>query len=164
MDYKQLDQANALKEKIEMTKKFRRALNECRNHHAPTENRLTNIEIKGYRCSITSVTYEKILDVLDDEIDRYENEFANFLSVTDEAKDNHTLYEDAVKHLAQLAINLQEEYNVPMQLVINHIACGIAQDKNPDTIIDNIKNKRDITDESPIANVIMNKVNSIKNE
>lgn len=81
-----------------------------------------------------------------------------------EQADNHTLYEDAVKLLAQLAINLQEEYDVPMQLVINHIVCGIAQDKNPDTIIDNIKNKRDITDESPITNVIMNKVNSIKNE
>lgn len=158
MNYNQLNKANALYEKVKMTQKFQKAFMECKDCRI-VSNELAYLEINGCRYSVTSTTYEKMICLLDNEVNRYEKEFDNYLSVEDEVKDNHALYNDSIEQLAQLAINLQLEYKVPMQLITNHIAYGIAHNETSDTIIDNIKNKRDITDVSPIANVIMNKVN-----
>lgn len=152
MNYKQLSEANALKERIEITKNFRRVLNECRNHHTPTENRIVNIEINGHKYSVTSITYEKILDVLDDEIDRYETDFANYLKpVPVKEKTDDDLYSDAMSNLAQLAINLKDKHEESsMASIIYSIALGIAGDKKLDRIESIVEKNANINLDDPL--------------
>lgn len=144
MNYKQLQKANALHEKIEMTKKFQNVLDKCKSHHTPSEDRLVFLEINGQKQCISSITYEKIMDVIDDERSRYEKEFENFLSTNGEAKNNKQLYEEGASNLAQLALNLQQEHNAPIQTIIDNIAYALANNNNINTLVDNIKNETEI--------------------
>lgn len=146
MNYKQLQKANALHEKIEMTKKFQNVLDKCKSHHTPSEERLVFIEINGQKQCISSVTYEKIMDVIDDERSRYEKEFEDFLSTPIEIyhRDNKKLYKEGARHLVQLALNIQEEYGASLEEIVNNIAYALAKDKTSEYIIENIKNKTDI--------------------
>lgn len=144
MNYKELQKANALYEKIEMTKKFQNVLDKCKVHHSPSEDRLVFLEINGQKQCISSITYEKIMDVIDDERSRYEKEFENFLSTNDEVKNNKQLYEEGASNLAQLALNLQQEYGAPIQTIIDNIAYVLANNSNVNTLVDNIKNKTEI--------------------
>lgn len=131
-----LEKATELDKKIEHTKNFKKALNSCRNHHGASEDKYVSIEINSHKQYISSVTYEKIVDLLDDEIARYENQFYNYLRPVDVSeKTDDELYTDAMSNLAQLAMNLKEKYNeTQIKNIINSIALGIAGDKSLDKI------------------------------
>ena len=144
MNKSQLEKANALNEKVEMIKSFRKTMDRLKNHPLVSEDNYINIDINGVRERITSFTYSKIMNLIDEEVDRYEDLFKSYLSVNTELKTNNDLYEDAIKHLAQLAVNLQGEYEVPIQLIINNIAYGLVENKKTDDIINNVKNNKEI--------------------
>lgn len=144
MNKSQLEKANALNEKVEMIKSFRKTMDRLKNHPLVSEDNYINIDINGVRERITSFTYSKIMNLIDEEVDRYEDLFKSYLSVNTELKTNNDLYEDAIKYLAQLAVNLQGEYEVPIQLIINNIAYGLVENKKTDDIINNVKNNKEI--------------------
>lgn len=99
-----LEKAIALDDKITITKNFKDALLKFKNHHVSRGDKYVNIDISGYNYKLSSVTYDKLIDVLDKEIKRYGIQFSNFLAPS-------TTSEDTINMLKNTLENYEKEFN-----------------------------------------------------